>query len=65
MINVNNWEREHTVGMTIEDLLKTNNYTFPGLVIKVNGRVIEDDERESTIISDGDDVKVIHICHGG
>ena len=27
MIKVNNWEQEYTVGMTIEDLLKRNNYT--------------------------------------
>lgn len=65
MIKVNNKDQEHINEMTIEDLLKKNNYTFPGLVIRLNGKIIEDDERELTIIKDGDDIKVIHICHGG
>jgi len=65
MIKVNNKDQEHIKGMTIEYLLKKNKYTFPGLAIRLNGKVIEDDERELTIIKDGDDIKVIHICHGG
>ncbi|MBN2260403.1 MAG: sulfur carrier protein ThiS [Clostridiales bacterium] len=65
MIKVNNRDQEFIHGMTIQILLEKNEFTFPGLVIKLNGKVIEDHERAQALIKDFDDVKVIHICHGG
>lgn len=62
MITVNNRQSEHFDGMTVKDILVSNNFIYEGLIIKVNGKLIED---EAFIVKEGDDVKVIHICHGG
>ena len=64
MINVNNRPQEYDLNMTIQDLLEKNKFTYSGIFVKINDIIIEDDEFDK-VIQDGDDVKVIHICHGG
>lgn len=64
MINVNNRPQEYDLNMTIQDLLEKNKFTYSGIFVKINGVIIEDDNFDR-VIRDGDDVKVIHICHGG
>ena len=64
MINVNNRPQEYDLNMTIQDLLEKNKFTYSGIFVKINGIIIEDNEFDK-VIQDGDDVKVIHICHGG
>lgn len=51
--------------LTFEELLKLKNYTFRLLVTKLNGKLIRKEERDSTVISDGDIVMVIHLISGG
>ncbi len=59
--NIINWEEN----MTITRILKIMNYTFRMLVVKVDGNLIKKNEYESTIVSSGADVKVIHLMSGG
>ncbi|NCC72668.1 MAG: sulfur carrier protein ThiS [Sphingobacteriia bacterium] len=51
--------------LTFEELLKLKNYTFRLLVTKLNGKLIRKEERDTTVISDGDIVMVIHLISGG
>jgi thiazole synthase/sulfur carrier protein len=51
--------------MTVRDALKLMNYTFPMLVIKVNGKLIPKSDYDSTHIPVGADVMVIHLISGG
>lgn len=51
--------------LTIPELLVVKNFTFRMMVIKVNGRLIRKNERNLTIVTDGDDVQVIHMISGG
>ncbi len=65
MIKVNGREMEWKEGMTVQKLLDECNYTYPSIVVSVNGEVINKDDYASTIVNDGDDVKVIHMVAGG
>ncbi|MBT3301883.1 MAG: thiamine biosynthesis protein ThiS, partial [Bacteroidetes bacterium] len=40
-------------------------FTFKLLVIKINGVFVKKEKYETTIISDGDDVMVLHLISGG
>jgi thiamine biosynthesis protein ThiS len=51
--------------MTVSELLEEKNFTFKLLVTKVNGALIKKEERENTVINDGDDVMVLHMISGG
>ena len=65
MITVNNTPHPFTPGMTIKSLLEEKEYVFPALVVKINDRVIEDDDFAVTAVNDGDNVMAIHTFAGG
>jgi len=65
MIKVNNKEYSWEEGLTVAELLKKMNYTYPRIVVKINGKVIPNEEFASAPIHDGDDVKAIHLLAGG
>ena len=65
MITVNNTDHPFRPGMTITSLLEEKNFVFPLLVVKLNGRVIEDADFAVTAVNDGDDVMVMHLLAGG
>ncbi len=51
--------------MTLQELILYKNYSFHMLVTKVNDRLIRKEERDKTIIKDGDNVLVLHLISGG
>lgn len=66
MIRVNDkFDVEWREGMTVDALLETLNFTFPMIVVSVNGQVVPKSEYGSTAIEDGDQVRVIHLVAGG
>jgi sulfur carrier protein len=66
MIRVNNkfdveWQEE----MTVNSILEVLKFTFPMIVVSVNGRVVPRSDYGTTAIEDNDEVKVIHLIAGG
>ena len=66
MVRVNNrdeitWEE----GLTVTALLERFRYTFPHIIVKVDGRVVPPEEYRTSAIPDGADVRVIHLIAGG
>lgn len=51
--------------ITVSELIKFKNFTFKLLVTKVNGHLIKKENRNSTFITNGDDVMVLHMISGG
>ncbi len=51
--------------LTVNELLKVKNFTFRMLVIKINGKLIKKTEYDTSTISDGDEVMVMHLVSGG
>ncbi|MCF6241050.1 MAG: sulfur carrier protein ThiS [Bacteroidales bacterium] len=51
--------------MTLQELILYKNYSFHMLVTKVNDQLIRKEERDKTIIRDGDNVLVLHLISGG
>ena len=66
MITINQRERiEWTPGMTVRDVLERMNYTYPEVVIRVNGEVVMDEAYDSYRVPDEADVRIIHLMAGG
>lgn len=55
------WQPE----MTIRKILQIMNYTFPMLVIKVDGKLVPKTDYDSFVVPDGAEVFVIHLISGG
>lgn len=65
MIKLNHRNCEWIEGLTVKKLLKIKKYTFPQIIVSINGKFIETDDYVSTAILDEDNVMVIHLMAGG
>jgi len=51
--------------ITVAELLEVKKYSFKMRIIKINGKFIPKEEYETTIIHEGDDVKMFYLMSGG
>ncbi len=66
VVRVNDkFEVEWQPGMTIQDLIRKLNFTFPMLVVTVNGKVVMKDQWDTYEVKDGDMVRILHMIAGG
>ncbi|HCJ57619.1 MAG TPA: thiamine biosynthesis protein ThiS [Clostridiaceae bacterium] len=65
MIRVNHRNMDFYEGMTLKSLIKDLKYSFPTLMVKVNGELVPKGKYEETRIRDGDDINIIHPIAGG
>jgi len=61
----NNPEEIPGASVSVNELLSLKNFTFKMLIIKINGTLVKKTEYKTTMISDGDDVTVLHLISGG
>ena len=64
-ITVNGRELEHKEGESINRLLKRMRYTFPLVIVKLDGHIISREDYIKINIHDGAKVDVIHLTSGG
>ena len=65
MIKVNGRDREWEKDLTVVLLLERCKYTFPLIMVKINGKYIPKEKYKDILIVDNDDVQVIHSIAGG
>lgn len=65
MIKLNGNDYEWHEGMTVENLLKENKFTYRRIIVVINDKIIGAEDYASTVINDGDNVKAIHLMAGG
>ncbi|MCX7855485.1 MAG: sulfur carrier protein ThiS [Anaerolineae bacterium] len=66
LVRINNRDEiEWEPGLTVTELLRRFRYTFPAIVVTINGEVIPEEEFSTRLIPDGADVRVIHLIAGG
>ncbi len=66
MIRVNDRDEiEWEEGLTVSALLARFRYTFPHIIVKIDGQLVRREEYPTRAIPDGADVRVIHLIAGG
>ena len=65
MIRINEETIEWREGMTVRDAMNEVKYSFPLVIVSVNGKVIEQKNLDKHIINDNDKIKVFHLISGG
>lgn len=51
--------------LNINELMAIKKYSYPKIIVKVNGRIIEKEDFASTFVKDGDKVVILHMLAGG
>ena len=66
IINLNNRSEEIPGdSKSIAEILEIKNFTFPRIIVKLNGNLIKKPSYADTNVKDGDDLHVIHLISGG
>lgn len=65
MIKVNGKNIDFVENETITGLLKRMKYTFPNVVVKINGNLVKRTDFADTNVPDESEVSVIHMISGG
>lgn len=53
------------IDLTIAKIILDYNFTYKRLVVRINGKVVKNEDHEATKVKDGDRVEVIHLMAGG
>jgi len=51
--------------MTMGELMEIKKFTYKKIIVKVNNKIVEPHEYNSTIIKENDNVVVLHLLAGG
>jgi sulfur carrier protein len=66
MVRVNDkFDLEWEEGLTVETLLQELKFSFPLIVVSVDGEMVARDQYATHEIPDGAQVKVLHMTAGG
>jgi len=52
-------------GITVQEIIDENKFTWPKLVVKLNRKVVWPEEYAATVIAESDDLEIIHLLGGG
>jgi sulfur carrier protein len=56
---------EWSEGMAVDDVLQGCGFTYPLVVVSVNGQVVPKAAYRTHAVQDGDRVRVLHLVAGG
>jgi len=66
VIRVNNRDEiEWEEGLTISALLEKLRYTYPHIIVSIDGQVVHREQYATQTIPDGAEVRVLHLSAGG
>lgn len=51
--------------LSVSEIMKRKKYTFPHIITRLNGHVVERENRDSTLVVNGDDLEFYHLISGG
>ena len=66
MIRVNDkYEVSWHQGMTVRDVLKACKFSFPLIIVSIEGTVVDRADYDSQVVQDDSSMKVLHLIAGG
>ena len=51
--------------LSVSEIMKRKKYTFPHIITRLNGHVVERENRDATLVVNGDDLEFYHLISGG
>ena len=65
LLNNRDTEFENKETLSISELFEIKKFTFPHIIVKVNGKLVRKAQYTETFIKSGDKVEAIHLIGGG
>jgi sulfur carrier protein len=58
-------ETHDEMSLSLRDLIKKKRWSFPLIIARINGELVERASYETTLVHDGDDIELYHLVSGG
>lgn len=67
MVVTVNFEKEEypETELSVSEIIRRRRYTFPHIITTLNGKLVERDRRETSMVSHGDELEIFHLISGG
>jgi len=53
------------VALSVSEIMRRRKYSFPHVITRLNGVLVERKDREAALVRDGDELEVFHLISGG
>ena len=64
-LNKKEKELDSFTEITVSQLFEIMKFSFPMIIVKINGNLIKKENYQTTLIKEGDDVSAFHLISGG
>jgi thiamine biosynthesis protein ThiS len=51
--------------LSVSEIMRRRRYTFPHIITRINGKVVNREDRDAALVREGDDLEVYHLISGG
>jgi thiamine biosynthesis protein ThiS len=51
--------------LTVAAIMERRRWTFPQIIVKINGTVVPKETWQEAVVTDGDEVEMFHLVAGG
>ncbi|MEW6549830.1 MAG: MoaD/ThiS family protein [Spirochaetota bacterium] len=51
--------------LSVAEIMRRRKFSFPHVITRLNGALVERKDRDSALVRDGDDLEVYHLISGG
>lgn len=51
--------------LSVAEIMRRRKFSFPHVITRLNGVLVERKDRDGTLVRDGDDLEVYHLISGG
>lgn len=51
--------------LSVAEIMRRRKFSFPHVITRLNGALVERNAREGTMVRDGDDLEIYHLISGG
>jgi len=51
--------------LSVSEIMRRRRYSFPHVITRINGSVVNRENRDAALVREGDDLEIYHLISGG
>jgi len=51
--------------LSVSEIMRRRRFTFPHIITRINGKLVNREDRDAALVREGDDLEIYHLISGG
>ena len=51
--------------LSVSEIMQRRRFTFPHIITRINGKLVNREDRDTALVRGGDDLEIYHLISGG